>query len=94
MSKRLSEIYGMDLFTEKAEYVGKVGDIILNIDQGEIMQLSLTPLKPEDGDIRRILQEETISYEDVLKVGDIILCKKNPRREGRARSESAPRTTL
>jgi sporulation protein YlmC with PRC-barrel domain len=96
MSKRLSEIYGMDIFTERAEYVGKVGDIILNLEQGEIMQLTLSPLKPSVGqDIRRALQEETIPYSEVIKVGDIIICKKNPRKEGRpSREPGAPRSTL
>lgn len=93
MSKRLSEIYGMDIFTEKAEYVGKVGDVILNLEQGEIMQLSLTPLRTVGTDIRRALQEETIPYDEVVRIGDIIICKKNPRREGR-REAGAPRTTL
>ena len=88
MSKRLSEIYGMDIFTEKAEYVGKVGDVILNIEQGEVMQLSLSPLRSGAVDIRRALQEDTISYEDVVKVGDIIICKKNPRRETKVRDRT------
>jgi len=94
MSKRLSQIYGMDIFTEKAEYVGKVADIILNIENGEIMQLSLRQLRGREGmDIRRALQEETIPYDEVLKVGDIIICKKNPQREGKFRAGRAPRTT-
>ncbi len=87
MSKRLSQIYGMDIYTEKAEYVGKVEDIVLNIEKGEIMQLSLRPLKGGAAgmDIRRVLQEETVPYNEILKVGDIIICKKNPRKEGRHR---------
>lgn len=85
----------MDIFTERAEYVGKVGDIILNIERGEIMHLTLSPLKPSSGqDIRRTLQEETIPYSEVLKVGDIIICKKNPRKEGKIKETRAPRSTL
>ena len=94
MSKRLSEMYGMDIFTERAEYVGKVGDIILNLEQGEIMQLTLSPLKSSGQDIRRALQEEAIPYNEVIKVGDIILCKKNPHKEGKPRENIAPRSTL
>ncbi len=94
MSKKLSEIYGMDIYTERAEYVGQVRDIILNIEKGDIMQLSLRPLKGEIGvDIRRTLQQETIPYDEIHKVGDIIICKKNPLREGRPREAIAPRTT-
>jgi sporulation protein YlmC with PRC-barrel domain len=94
MSKRLSEIYGMDIYTEKAEYVGQVRDIILNLEKGDIMQLSLRPLRGEIGlDIRRALQQETIPYNEIHKVGDIIICKKNPLREGRTREAGVQRTT-
>ena len=81
MSKRLSELYGMDIYTQKAEYVGKVEDVILNLDKGEVMRLSLKAFKggslsSEEG--RRVLQEESISYDDVVEVGDIILASKTP----------------
>lgn len=86
MSKRLSELYGMDIYTEKAEHVGRVEDVILNLENGEVMRLSLKSFKartlPSD-DVRRIIQEESIGYNDVVRVGDIILCKKNPKTEGK-----------
>lgn len=70
----------MDVYTEKATHVGKVGDVILNLEKGEVMQLSLKPLKSEieGSDIRKILQEESIPFEEVTRIGDVILCKKNP----------------
>jgi len=82
MSKRLSELYGMDIFTEKAEYVGQVGDVILNLEKGEIMQLSLKPFRGGSTigiNIRKVLQEESIPFDEITRIGDIILCKKNPR---------------
>lgn len=81
MSKRLSELYGMDVYTVKANYVGKVEDVILNLEKGEVMRLSLRPFKggmlPSD-EVKKILQAESISYADVGEVGDIVLINKAP----------------
>lgn len=79
MSKRLSEFYGMDVYTQKAMYVGKVEDVILNLEKGEIMRLSTKPFKGDylsSDEIKKILQVESIPYDDVLEVGDIVLVQK------------------
>lgn len=87
MSKRVSELYGMDIYTQKGQNVGRVEDVILNLERGEVMRLSLKPLKggvlkPED--VRSILKAETINYDDVVNVGDIILIQKTPTAQGKA----------
>lgn len=86
MSKKLSELYGMDIYTRRAEYVGKVEDVILNLETGEVMRLCLSSFKAKtlpDNEVKRILQTESIGYSDVIEVGDVVLSKKNPRTEGR-----------
>ncbi len=92
MSKRLSQFYGMDIYTEQADYVGKVEDVILNLDKGEIMRLTLRSFKkrrlPSD-DVKKILQEESIAYSEIERVGDIIICKKDPRK-AKKRDKFAP----
>ena len=88
MSKRLSELYGMDVYTEKAEYVGKVEDVILNLENGEVMRLSLKSLRARtlpSTEVKRILQKDSIGYNDVVRVGDIVICTKNPHNEGKVR---------
>lgn len=81
MSKRLSELYGMDIYTQKAGYVGKVQDIILNLDKGEIMRLSLKPFKGaslSSDEVKSILQGESLPFDEVVEVGDIIIVQKGP----------------
>ncbi|MFH1403878.1 MAG: PRC-barrel domain-containing protein [Candidatus Altiarchaeota archaeon] len=81
MSKRLSELYGMDIYTTKGQFVGRVQDVILNLEKGEIMRLSLQSFKgssPSGEEVRRILRDESIPYEEVAEVGDIILVHKIP----------------
>lgn len=81
MSKRLSEFYGLDIYTQKAGYVGKVQDVILNLDKGEIMRLSLKPFRDtalSSDEVKRILQSESVPFDDVIEVGDIVLIQKAP----------------
>jgi sporulation protein YlmC with PRC-barrel domain len=83
MSKRLSELYGMDIYTMKGLYVGKVEDVILNLEKGEVMRVSLKSFRGGvfSGDnVRQILREESIPYEEVAEVGDIVLIHKTPQR--------------
>ncbi|MDD5111616.1 MAG: PRC-barrel domain-containing protein [Candidatus Altiarchaeota archaeon] len=81
MARRLSELYGMDIYTGSGKYVGRVEDVILNLERGEVMRLSLRSFKgdvaADDG--KRILQDETLGYNEVVSVGDIILCQKGLR---------------
>jgi len=89
MAKRLSELYGMDIYTTKAQYIGKVEDVILNLDKGEVMRLCLQSFRGgglSSDDVRRVLQEDSISYDDVVEVGDIILVQKAP---GSSKSKAA-----
>ena len=91
MVKRVSQLYGLDIYTERAEYVGKVEDIVLNLESGEIMRLSLKSFNANTlptEEVRKIIAEQSIGYNDVTSVGDVILCKKNPRNEGRKAKKS------
>jgi sporulation protein YlmC with PRC-barrel domain len=89
MSKRLSELYGLDMYTVKGEYVGKVEDVILNLETGGIMSLCLKPLKgalsTDPNEMKRILKEENISYDNVEAVSEIVLVKSKPVREIRVK---------
>jgi len=81
MGKRLSELYGMDIYTIKAQYVGQVQDVILNLDKGEVMTLCLKSFRGgglASEEVRKVLQEDSISYDEVVEVGDIILVQKPP----------------
>ena len=59
-------------------YIGKVEDIILNLQKGEIMRITLAPLKSgflSKSKVEEILKENSIGYQDVEEVGDIVLVK-------------------
>ncbi len=78
MSIKISELYGMEIYTSRAKHIGKVEDIILNLQKGEIMRITLSPLKSgllSKSKVEEILKENSIGYQDVEQVGDIILVK-------------------
>ncbi len=78
MSVKISEMYGTEIYTSKAKHIGKVEDIILNLQKGEIMRITLAPLKSgflSKSKVEEILKENSISYQDVEEVGDIVLVK-------------------
>ena len=82
MSIKISELYGTEIYTSKAKHLGKVEDIILNLQKGEIMRITLAPLKSgflSKGKVEEILKEDSIGYQDVEQVGDIVLVKPSVR---------------
>ena len=93
MSMRVSQFYGRDIYSERAEYVGKVEEVILNLETAEIMRLSIrsfrgNTLPPEE--VKKIIAEESVGYEDVVRVGDVILVRRNPAKQGRKKTAVRP----
>jgi sporulation protein YlmC with PRC-barrel domain len=77
----------MNVYTQKADYLGRVEEVIRNLERGEVMQLSLKPLTGGvslDSDVKKILKEHTISFSDVINVGDIILVARSSRTENKS----------
>lgn len=65
---------GMDVFTDTAKNVGKVYDIIIDLQKGEVVRLTLEPIKvASKDDARRIFKEKTILYKSVKAVEKIII---------------------
>jgi len=92
MSIKISELYGTEIYTTKAKHLGKVEDIILNLQKGEIMRLTLAPLKSgflSKTKVEEILKENSIGYQDVETVGDIVLVKPTVRISTTPAKESA-----
>ena len=82
MSVKISELYGTEIYTSKAKHLGKIEDIILNLQKGEIMRITLAPLKSGflfKGKVEEIIKENSIGYQDVDEVGDIVLVKPSVR---------------
>lgn len=81
MSKKLSEFYGLEVYSIKeGEHIGRIEDIILNLNEGVVVSLCLKPLDSkmtQPDEVKKVILE-SINYEDVTGVGDIILVKSKP----------------
>ncbi len=78
MTLALSRMFGMDIFTTDAEYVGKAQDFIIDLEEGKVYKIVLEPLRlVSKQDIVQILKKKTVDYSKVVAVKDIILIDKN-----------------
>ncbi|MFQ5406698.1 MAG: PRC-barrel domain-containing protein [Candidatus Micrarchaeia archaeon] len=74
MAIKASQLMGMDVYTDNAQFVGKVYDIIIDLQKGELVRLTLEPIKLTTKDeAKRIFREKTILYKSVKAVEKIII---------------------
>ena len=85
MTVRLSKLFGMDIYSDEAEYRGKVFDLVLNLEKGKIETITTAPLKAKSkSEAKKIISEKSIPYKNVTAAKDIILVSalgKKPRDE-------------
>jgi sporulation protein YlmC with PRC-barrel domain len=74
MTMRVSKLYGMDIFSDGGRYLGKVFDIIIDVEKGDIVRLTLESIQAASREeAQRIIRERTILYKNVKSVEDVIV---------------------
>ena len=74
VSVKLSQLIGMDVFSDSAKYIGKVFDAIIDLQKGELVRLTLEPIKAASKDeAKRIFAERTVLYSSVKAVEKIVI---------------------
>ena len=74
MAIKLSSLMGMDIYTDNAQYIGKVYDVILDLQKGEVVRLTLEPIRvTSKEDAKRVFKEKTILYKNVKAAENIII---------------------
>ncbi|MFH1200650.1 MAG: PRC-barrel domain-containing protein [Candidatus Micrarchaeota archaeon] len=74
MAVKLSQLMGMDIYTDNAQYVGKVYDVILDLQKGEIARLTLEPIHvTSKEEAKRVFREKTVLYKSVKAVENIVI---------------------
>jgi len=74
MGIRISKIYGMDIYTETGKYLGRVQDILIDLEEGKIIRLTMEPLVNISKDeAKRILREKSVLYSSVKSVEDVVV---------------------
>ncbi len=54
----LSSLYGLDIYTIKGKYVGRVQDVVLNIKKGRVSNLKVKAMK---------MDKKTVGLKEVIK---------------------------
>jgi len=74
MTVRLSKLYGMDIFSDNGKYLGKIYDLILDLEKGEVVRMTLEPIHAASREeVLRIIREKTILYKNVKSVEDVVI---------------------
>ncbi|MCX6776627.1 MAG: PRC-barrel domain-containing protein [Candidatus Micrarchaeota archaeon] len=77
MTTRLSRLYGMDIYSDAGKYLGKVIDLILDLEKGEVVRLTMQPLTTVSRDeARKVLREASVLYRNVKSVEDVVVVTK------------------
>ena len=73
----ISELYGLDIYNDEAKYIGKVNDIIINLETGKIVRLTTEPLRSVSKEkAKAVLRDKSVLYKNVTAVGDIVIVGK------------------
>ncbi len=71
---RLSEFFGMDIYTVNGERKGKVFDLVINLEKGKIETMTTEALKARNKkEAKKIISEKSIPYRRVKSARDIIV---------------------
>jgi sporulation protein YlmC with PRC-barrel domain len=79
MALNIADLYGMDIFTTSGKFVGKVQDVIVDLEKGEVIRISMEPLNSISSreEARQVLKDKSILYKKVKSVGDVIIVEDN-----------------
>lgn len=86
MNAEITSLLGLEVYTQKGVFVGKVDDAVLNPDQGVVSGLAL-------GSVNKNLFDQkgkgvVIPYRWITAVGDIILMKNLTRNAKKGQKDS------
>ncbi len=77
MTKRMSGLYGMDIYTDSGKFVGKIQDLILDLERGEVARITMEPISYRGKeDLKRVMMEASVLYKNVRSVEDVVVVSK------------------
>lgn len=77
MNWQISQLFGMNVYSDKAVYLGKVEDVVLDVTNKKISWLALTNVNRDVIDTKNF-NGVLIPYRIVKEVGDIVLIRHIP----------------
>lgn len=89
MSKQITDLFELKIFTEKGIFVGEVEDVIIDVDGKKVESIVVGKLNPDLVDIKNY-RGLKIPYRIIRSIGDIIIIRHLP---GAFRSGNFDETT-
>lgn len=78
MGLQLSKIYGMDIYTDGGRFLGKVQEVIIDLERGEVVRLTMEPMSSiSKNEAKRILRDRSVLYKSVKSVEDVVVVAKS-----------------
>ncbi len=73
MQAEVSTLFGLNIYTERGIYIGKVNDVVLEVNERKVTGLAVTRLNPDMFDTSK--PGVVIPYRWVTAVADIVLIR-------------------
>ncbi len=73
MQAEVSTLFGLNVYTDKGVYIGKVNDVVLEVNEKKATGLAVTKLNP--GMFESTGKGVVIPYRWVTAVGDVVLIR-------------------
>ena len=73
MQADVSTLYGLNVYTEKAVYIGKVNDVVLEVNDKKVVGLAVIKINPAVFDSTH--KGVVVPYRWVTAVGDVVLIR-------------------
>ncbi len=77
--KKLSDLPGLDVYTDNAKLLGKINDMIIDLQKGEVARITLQPIESLMGTSPQWIKDNTVAYRNIVSVGDIVVVSSKPR---------------
>ncbi len=73
MQAEISTMFGLNVYTDRGIYIGKVNDVVLEVNEKKVSGLAVSRLNPDMFD--RSKNGVVIPYRWVTAVGDVVLIR-------------------
>lgn len=82
MRAEITSLFGLDVYTDQGKRVGKIKDVVLDVDDRRVTGLAVSDVNPDLFDVQKGI---IIPYRWVLSVGDVVVIKQTT---GRIKQEA------
>lgn len=67
----------MDIYTDGGRFLGKVQDVIIDLESGEVVRLTMDPLNSvSKEEAKKILRDRSVLFKSVKSIEDVVVVAK------------------